>query len=151
MWIPNPSGPAYTNSTCRFIEDHQNCLMNGRPDKEYLHWGWKPYQCDLPLFDSYQFLDVMRDKTWAFIGDSILRNQVQSFLCLLSKVHQYFLCLLYMVHKLSIIGGKSFMCTLKKMINFLFTNIMHRNYVSISYLWFYLTNKTQINFLSTKY
>ncbi|XP_078174982.1 protein trichome birefringence-like 24 [Carex rostrata] len=88
MWIPNPSGPAYTNSTCRFIEDHQNCLMNGRPDKEYLHWGWKPYQCDLSLFDSYLFLDVMRDKTWAFIGDSILRNQVQSFLCLLSKAEE---------------------------------------------------------------
>ncbi|KAJ4818405.1 Protein trichome birefringence [Rhynchospora pubera] len=88
VWMPNPSGPAYTNLTCRFIEDHQNCLMNGRPDRGYLHWGWKPYQCDLPPFDPYLFLDAMKNKNWGFIGDSILRNQIQSFLCLLSKAEE---------------------------------------------------------------
>ncbi|KAL5655198.1 hypothetical protein ACJX0J_034517, partial [Zea mays] len=84
-WIPNPSGPAYTNASCRFIDDHQNCMMNGRPDKEYLHWKWKPYGCDLPPFDAVRFLDSVRNKGWGLIGDSILRNQVQSLLCLLSK------------------------------------------------------------------
>jgi hypothetical protein len=86
-WIPNPSGPAYTNASCRFIDDHQNCMMNGRPDKEYLHWKWKPYGCDLPPFDAVRFLDSVRNKGWGLIGDSILRNQVQSLLCLLSKVN----------------------------------------------------------------
>jgi hypothetical protein len=86
-WIPNPSGPAYTNASCRFIDDHQNCMMNGRPDKGYLHWKWKPYGCDLPPFDAVRFLDSMRNKAWGLIGDSILRNQVQSLLCLLSKVN----------------------------------------------------------------
>lgn len=87
-WIPNTSGPAYTNASCRFIDDHQNCIMNGRPNKGYLHWKWKPYGCDLPPFDAFRFLDSMRNKAWGLIGDSILRNQVQSLLCLLSKAEQ---------------------------------------------------------------
>ncbi|XP_066366824.1 protein trichome birefringence-like 25 isoform X2 [Miscanthus floridulus] len=87
-WIPNPSGPAYTNASCRFIDDHQNCMMNGRPDKEYLRWKWRPYGCDLPPFDAVRFLDYMRNKAWGLIGDSILRNQVQSLLCLLSKAEE---------------------------------------------------------------
>ncbi|KAL6864877.1 hypothetical protein ACP4OV_016028 [Aristida adscensionis] len=84
-WVPNPSGPAYTNASCRFIDDHQNCLMNGRPDMGYLHWRWKPYGCDVPPFDGFRFLDAMRNKAWGLIGDSILRNQLQSLLCLLSE------------------------------------------------------------------
>ncbi|CAN6340431.1 unnamed protein product [Urochloa humidicola] len=87
-WIPNPSGPAYTNASCRFIDDHQNCMMNGRPDKGYLHWKWKPYGCDLPPFDAVRFLGSMRNRAWGLIGDSILRNQVQSLLCLLSKAEE---------------------------------------------------------------
>ncbi|CAM0957359.1 unnamed protein product [Alopecurus aequalis] len=87
-WLPNPSGPAYTNSSCRFIDDHQNCMMNGRPDNQYLHWRWKPYECDLPPFDEVRFLAAMRNKAWGLIGDSILRNQVQSLLCLLSKADE---------------------------------------------------------------
>ncbi|KAL6624513.1 hypothetical protein ACP70R_031834 [Stipagrostis hirtigluma subsp. patula] len=87
-WVPNPSGPAYTNATCRFIDDHQNCMMNGRPDMGYLRWRWKPYGCDLPLFDAVRFLDAMRNKAWGLIGDSILRNQAQSLLCLLSKAEE---------------------------------------------------------------
>jgi hypothetical protein len=62
-------------------------MMNGRPDMGYLHWRWKPYRCDLQPFDGVRFLDAMRNKAWGLIGDSILRNQVQSLLCLLSKVN----------------------------------------------------------------
>uniref|UniRef100_A0A0D9ZVR4 Uncharacterized protein n=1 Tax=Oryza glumipatula TaxID=40148 RepID=A0A0D9ZVR4_9ORYZ len=87
-WIPNPSGPAYTNKTCRFIDGHQNCMLNGRPDMSYLHWRWKPYECELPQFDEVRFLSAMRNKSWGLIGDSILRNQVQSLLCLLSKAEE---------------------------------------------------------------
>ncbi|KAG0492116.1 hypothetical protein HPP92_005514 [Vanilla planifolia] len=87
-WISDPSGPVYTNYSCRFIEAPQNCMSNGRPDKDYLYWRWKPYGCDLPQFDSAWFLNSMRDKSWAFIGDSIFRNHIQSMLCLLSKVEE---------------------------------------------------------------
>ncbi|XP_011073699.1 protein trichome birefringence-like 23 [Sesamum indicum] len=87
-WIPNAAGPIYTNNSCSFIEEHQNCLKNGRPDTRYLYWRWKPRGCDLPRFDPGRFLDLMRNKSWALIGDSISRNHVQSLLCMLSTVEQ---------------------------------------------------------------
>ncbi|KAJ0962978.1 hypothetical protein J5N97_028100 [Dioscorea zingiberensis] len=87
-WISNPSGPAYTSESCPFIESPQNCIKNGRPDTGYLYWRWKPYGCNLPSFDAEKFLDVMRDKSWALVGDSISRNHVQSLICLLVKVEE---------------------------------------------------------------
>ncbi|XP_068660014.1 protein trichome birefringence-like 23 [Aristolochia californica] len=87
-WIPDPMGPAYTNESCHVVEEHQNCMKNGRPDNGYLFWRWKPRDCELPKFDSRRFLVAMRNKHWAFVGDSISRNHVQSLLCMLSKVAQ---------------------------------------------------------------
>ncbi|KAE8710806.1 Protein trichome birefringence-like 24 [Hibiscus syriacus] len=87
-WIPNPSGPIYTNESCRWIEEHQNCMKNGRPDPGYLYWKWKPRDCKLPPFNAKRFLELMRNKAWALIGDSISRNHVQSLLCMLSTVDQ---------------------------------------------------------------
>ncbi|KAJ6933726.1 protein trichome birefringence-like 23 isoform X1 [Populus alba x Populus x berolinensis] len=87
-WIPNPSGPMYTNSSCSLIEGHQNCMRNGRTDSGYLFWRWNPRDCQLPPFNALRFLEVMRNKRWALIGDSISRNHVQSLLCILSTVEQ---------------------------------------------------------------
>ncbi|KAJ0971710.1 hypothetical protein J5N97_019669 [Dioscorea zingiberensis] len=87
-WIPNPAGPQYTNETCNHIQSYTNCLNNGRPDRGYLYWRWKPSACDLPPFNPVKFLNAMSDKSWAFIGDSILSNHVYSFICLLSKVEE---------------------------------------------------------------
>lgn len=85
-WVYHPAGPLYTNNTCTFITQMQNCQGNGRPDKEYENWRWKPDDCDLPLFDGRKFLELMRDKTVAFVGDSVARNQFESMLCILSQV-----------------------------------------------------------------
>lgn len=85
-WVPDSSGPAYNNASCRFIEIPQNCMTNGRPDDGYLYWRWKPYGCDIVPFDGKTFLEGMRGKHWALVGDLLLRNHVQSLLCLLSKV-----------------------------------------------------------------
>ncbi|KAJ9706142.1 hypothetical protein PVL29_001616 [Vitis rotundifolia] len=63
-------------------------MKNGRPDSAYLYWRWSPRDCELPQFDAYRFLELMRNKAWALIGDSITRNHVQSLLCILSKVEQ---------------------------------------------------------------
>ncbi|KAA8528260.1 hypothetical protein F0562_035489 [Nyssa sinensis] len=87
-WIPNPAGPVYTNESCSYIEIHQNCMKNGRPDTGYLYWRWNPRDCELRQFNAQQFLELMRNKKWALIGDSISRNHVQSLLCILSKVEQ---------------------------------------------------------------
>ncbi|XP_044486637.1 protein trichome birefringence-like 23 [Mangifera indica] len=87
-WIPDQSGPVYTNESCAFIEGHQNCMRNGRPDTGYLFWRWKPQNCQLPPFNAEKFLSMMRNKTWALIGDSISRNHVQSLLCMLSTAEK---------------------------------------------------------------
>lgn len=85
-WVRNPDAPYYTNMTCWAIHEHQNCMKYGRPDTDFLKWRWKPKGCDLPIFNPYQFLDMMRNKSMAFIGDSVGRNQMQSLICLLSRV-----------------------------------------------------------------
>ncbi|MBA0674060.1 hypothetical protein Goari_015674 [Gossypium aridum] len=82
-WFYDPQGPSYTNSSCPIITQMQNCQGNGRPDKDYENWRWKPSQCSLPRFDAKKFLELMRGKTLAFIGDSVARNQMESMVCLL--------------------------------------------------------------------
>lgn len=85
-WVPDPRPPQYTNSTCEFIQGHQNCMKNGRQDTGYLYWKWKPDECELPRIDPHALLNAMRDRSMAFAGDSIARNQFQSLLCILSQV-----------------------------------------------------------------
>nr|CAB3477789.1 unnamed protein product [Digitaria exilis] len=85
-WVPDPDAPHYTNETCSFIQEHQNCMFYGRPDLDFLKWRWKPHGCDLPRFDPHRFLAIVANKTIAFVGDSLARNHMQSLLCLLSKV-----------------------------------------------------------------
>ncbi|KAL1552006.1 hypothetical protein AAHA92_12857 [Salvia divinorum] len=88
VWVANKAGPFYTNGSCNIITEDQNCMKNGRPDSDYLYWKWKPRGCELARLDPGRFLDLMRNKTWAFVGDSISRNQFQSLLCILSKVEE---------------------------------------------------------------
>ncbi|KAI3462828.1 hypothetical protein Pfo_019491 [Paulownia fortunei] len=85
-WVPNPEGPYYTNDTCNAIQEHQNCMKFGRPDRGFLKWRWKPDDCELPIFDPHQFLELVRGKSIAFVGDSVARNHMQSLICLLSRV-----------------------------------------------------------------
>ncbi|CAH9090976.1 unnamed protein product [Cuscuta europaea] len=85
-WVPNQAAPYYTNGTCWSIPEYQDCLKFGRPDNGYLKWRWKPDGCDLPVFDPYYFLELVRGKALAFVGDSLARNHMQSLVCLLSKV-----------------------------------------------------------------
>ena len=85
-WVRNPEGPYYTNETCDAIQEHQNCMKFGRPDTDYLKWRWKPDACELPLFQPDLFLQMVKGKSLAFIGDSVARNHMQSLICLLSKV-----------------------------------------------------------------
>jgi hypothetical protein len=88
-WVLDSSGPLYTNNSCPIITQMQNCQGNGRPDKDYEAWRWKPEQCVLPRFDGSKFLELMRGKTLAFVGDSVARNQMESLLCILWQVRYF--------------------------------------------------------------
>uniref|UniRef100_A0A7N0T2L4 Trichome birefringence-like N-terminal domain-containing protein n=1 Tax=Kalanchoe fedtschenkoi TaxID=63787 RepID=A0A7N0T2L4_KALFE len=84
-WVPDMRGSAYTNWTCPTIPTSKNCFLNGREDRDFVNWRWKPDGCDLPRFDPRLFLRIMRNKKLAFVGDSVARNHMESLLCLLSQ------------------------------------------------------------------
>jgi hypothetical protein len=85
-WVPDTEPPYYTNLTCPFIDNLQNCMKFGKPSLEFLRWRWRPDGCELYRFDPTRFLEAMRGKSIAFVGDSLARNHVKSLLCILSKV-----------------------------------------------------------------
>ncbi|CAA2968319.1 trichome birefringence-like 19 [Olea europaea subsp. europaea] len=85
-WIPFPEEPYYTNETKCVIDYRQNCMKFGRPDFDFMKWRWKQSECELPLFDAKSFLELVRGKTLAFVGDSLARNQMQSLVFLLVSV-----------------------------------------------------------------
>ncbi|KAE8769691.1 protein trichome birefringence-like 19 [Hordeum vulgare] len=86
QWVPDDEPPYYTNLTCPFIDDLQNCMKFGKPGLDLMHWRWKPDDCDLPRFDAGRFLEAMRGRSMAFVGDSLARNHLKSLLCILSQV-----------------------------------------------------------------
>lgn len=92
-WVPDDDAPYYTNLTCPFVQEHQNCMKYGRPDRGFLRWRWRPEGCDLPRFDAAAFFDAVRNTSLAFVGDSLARNHMQSLMCLLSKV-SHLLCII---------------------------------------------------------
>lgn len=85
-WIPDKLGPIYNGTSCGIVTDYQDCTTNGRPDLGYLHWKWKPNQCNIPRFEPKVFLQILRNKHLAFVGDSFARNQVESLFCMLATV-----------------------------------------------------------------
>lgn len=87
-WVHDKAGPLYNGTTCGTIKDGQNCIAHGRPDLEYLYWRWEPHQCHLPRFQPLEFLQLLRNKNVAFVGDSMARNQLESLICMLSSVSE---------------------------------------------------------------
>jgi len=33
-----------------------------------MKWRWKPKECELPIFNPFQSLEIMRGKSMAFVG-----------------------------------------------------------------------------------
>ncbi|THU70549.1 hypothetical protein C4D60_Mb08t26170 [Musa balbisiana] len=82
-WVRDFDGSGYTNGSCPLMLEH-NCGKYGK-DQDYVNWRWKPKRCQLPRFQGKVFLEMMRGKTMAFLGDSVSRNQMSSLVCFLSQ------------------------------------------------------------------
>ncbi|CAO2836465.1 unnamed protein product [Amaranthus hypochondriacus] len=84
-WVFDESYPLYEPS-CPYLSSAVTCLKNGRPDSDFQKWRWQPFHCSIPRFDALEFLGKMRKKRIMLIGDSIMRNQWESLVCLVQGV-----------------------------------------------------------------
>ncbi|XP_022766834.1 protein trichome birefringence-like [Durio zibethinus] len=82
-WVKDNSYPLYKPGSCSFIDEQFSCIVNGRPDKDYQKFKWKPKSCTLPRLDGGHMLDLLRGKRLVFVGDSLNRNMWESLVCIL--------------------------------------------------------------------
>uniref|UniRef100_A0A7N0T5Z2 Trichome birefringence-like N-terminal domain-containing protein n=1 Tax=Kalanchoe fedtschenkoi TaxID=63787 RepID=A0A7N0T5Z2_KALFE len=85
-WVYDVSYPLYDPDSCPYLSQAVACRRNGRPDSDYEKWRWEPHACSLPRFDALKFLARMRTKRIMLVGDSIMRNQWESLVCLVQGV-----------------------------------------------------------------
>ncbi|MCO5593636.1 hypothetical protein L7F22_047651 [Adiantum nelumboides] len=85
-WVKSEKLPLYSGSSCKkWLSGMWACrLMPGRPNFNYENVRWQPNGCNLPEFNSEDFLARMQNKVVAFVGDSIGRQQYQSLMCMLT-------------------------------------------------------------------
>ncbi|KAE8726611.1 Protein trichome birefringence [Hibiscus syriacus] len=82
-WVRDNSYPLYKPGSCSFIDEQFNCIINGRPDKDYQKLKWKPKGCTLPRLNGVHMLELLRGKRLVFVGDSLNRNMWESLVCIL--------------------------------------------------------------------
>ncbi|XP_028777502.1 protein trichome birefringence [Neltuma alba] len=80
-WVKDDSYPLY--GFCDLVDEQFKCIRNGRPDKDYQKYKWKPKGCTLPRLDGHRMLDLLRGKRLVFVGDSLNRNMWESLVCIL--------------------------------------------------------------------
>lgn len=49
-WVRDDSYPLYKPGSCSLIDEQFDCILNGRPDKDYQKMKWKPKGCNLPRY-----------------------------------------------------------------------------------------------------
>ncbi|ONH95587.1 hypothetical protein PRUPE_7G079400 [Prunus persica] len=82
-WVKDDSYPLYKPGSCPLIDEQFNCILNGRPDKDFQKFKWKPKDCTLPRLDGSHMLELLRGKRFVFVGDSLNRNMWESLVCIL--------------------------------------------------------------------
>uniref|UniRef100_A0A7N0ZU26 Trichome birefringence-like N-terminal domain-containing protein n=1 Tax=Kalanchoe fedtschenkoi TaxID=63787 RepID=A0A7N0ZU26_KALFE len=77
--------PLYEEHDCPYIPPQLTCQAQGRPDKDYQFWRWRPNGCNLPSFNATLMLETLRGKRMMFVGDSLNRGQFISMVCLVQS------------------------------------------------------------------
>ncbi|KAK2656167.1 hypothetical protein Ddye_009219 [Dipteronia dyeriana] len=82
-WVADNQRPFYSGSGCQqWLSGMWACRLTQRTDFSYEGYRWQPKDCEFPEFERSAFLRRMQDKTIAFIGDSLGRQQFQSLMCM---------------------------------------------------------------------
>ncbi|KAF3322678.1 protein trichome birefringence-like 6 [Carex littledalei] len=84
-WVFDERYPLYGSKSCSFIDEGFSCEANGRTDRDYMKWRWRPNHCDIPRFNPVTMLELIKGKRLVFVGDSINRNQWESMMCILQQ------------------------------------------------------------------
>ncbi|CAI0439088.1 unnamed protein product [Linum tenue] len=84
-WIADSKRPLYSGFQCKqWLSGMWACRTFPRKDFSFEGYRWQPEHCKTTEFEESEFLKRMQDKTIAFIGDSLGRQQFQSLMCMAS-------------------------------------------------------------------
>ncbi|KAK1413823.1 hypothetical protein QVD17_29559 [Tagetes erecta] len=84
-WVPADNRPLYSGFGCKqWLSGMWACRLTQRTDFGYEKLKWQPKDCKMDDFTGPQFLKRMQDKTLAFVGDSLGRQQFQSLMCMVT-------------------------------------------------------------------
>ncbi|KAK7265453.1 hypothetical protein RJT34_33073 [Clitoria ternatea] len=84
-WVPDSNRPLYSGSGCKqWLSGMWACRLMQRTDFEYEKLRWQPKDCQMEEFEGSKFLRRMQNKTLAFVGDSLGRQQFQSLMCMIT-------------------------------------------------------------------
>ncbi|KAE8706859.1 Protein trichome birefringence-like 16 [Hibiscus syriacus] len=84
-WVADRRRPLYSGSGCKqWLSGMWACRLTQRTDFSFKGYRWQPKNCKMKEFNRFSFLRRMRNKTIAFVGDSLGRQQFQSMMCMVS-------------------------------------------------------------------
>ncbi|KAF9678952.1 hypothetical protein SADUNF_Sadunf07G0089800 [Salix dunnii] len=82
-WVAESRRPLYSGFECKqWLSEMWACRLTQRTDFSFEGYRWQPENCKMLEFEKSAFLRRMQDKTIAFIGDSLGRQQFQSLMCM---------------------------------------------------------------------
>ncbi|CAN8300851.1 unnamed protein product [Cochlearia groenlandica] len=84
-WVVDNHRPLYSGSQCKqWLASMWACRLMQRTDFAFETLRWQPKDCSMGDFEGSKFLRRMQNKTLAFVGDSLGRQQFQSMMCMIT-------------------------------------------------------------------
>ncbi|KAM7275396.1 hypothetical protein ACFE04_017262 [Oxalis oulophora] len=84
-WVVDKNRPLYSGFACKqWLSSMWACRLMQREDFDFEQLRWQPKDCEMDQFERSKFFKRMQDKTLAFVGDSLGRQQFQSLMCMIT-------------------------------------------------------------------